>query len=280
MNANIAIHPKSLIRYHWLIGLLILPVLFHIILFKGPAANLSAVEIPMSLLIGPAVSVPPPVAEVSNQPLASSVLDDTFDHNFEYFGEVDADYADITPEYDAVEISQILASVERLIIESFETLEAFEDETDRIETKKTLSTPKKPGPEDRFIAIIMRAARKYKVDPTIIKAIIKAESGYNPKAVSNRGARGLMQLMPKTAESLGVEDSFCPEQNILGGVKYFKQLLNQFDGDTRLALAAYNAGSRKVRKYKGIPPFKTTRIFIKKVFEYHQEYQQQITDNG
>lgn len=280
MNANIAIHPKSLIRYHWLIGLLILPVLFHIILFKGPAANLSAVEIPMSLLIGPAVSVPPPVAEVSNQPLASSVLDDTFDHNFEYFGEVDADYADITPEYDAVEISQILASVERLIIESFETLEAFEDETDRIETKKTLSTPKKPGSEDRFIAIIMRAARKYKVDPTIIKAIIKAESGYNPKAVSNRGARGLMQLMPKTAESLGVEDSFCPEQNILGGVKYFKQLLNQFDGDTRLALAAYNAGSRKVRKYKGIPPFKTTRIFIKKVFEYHQEYQQQITDNG
>jgi len=103
MNANIAIHPKSLIRYQWLIGLLILPVLFHI-LFQGPAANLSADEIPMSLLIGPAVSVPPPVAEVSNQPLASSIFDDTFDHNFEYFKEVDADYADTTSEYDVVQI--------------------------------------------------------------------------------------------------------------------------------------------------------------------------------
>ena len=277
MKANIAIHPKSLIRYQWLIGLLILPVLFHIILFRGLAANLSAVEIPMSLLIGPAVSVPQPMAEVSNQPLASSVLDDTFDHNFEHFEEVDADYADTTPEYDAVQISLFVASVERLILES---LDSFQKETDAIETKKTLSTPKKPGPEDRFISIIMHAARKYKVDPAIIKAIIKAESGYNPKAVSHRGARGLMQLMPKTAESLGVEDSFCPEQNILGGVKYFKQLLNQFNDDTKLALAAYNAGSRKVRKYKGIPPFKTTRLYIKKVFEYHQEYQQQIPENG
>jgi len=276
MNANIAIHPKSLIRYQWLIGLLILPVLFHIILFQGPAANLSAFEIPMSLLIGPAVSVPPPVAEVSNQPLAS-VLDDTFDHNFEYLEEVDADYADTTPEYDAAQISQFIASVERVTLES---LDFFQKEIDAIETKKTLSTPKKPGPEDRFTPIIMQAARTYKVDPSIIKAIIKAESGYNPKAVSHRGARGLMQLMPKTAESLGVEDSFCPEQNILGGVKYFKQLLNQFNGNTELALAAYNAGSRKVRKYKGIPPFKTTRLYIKKVFEYHQEYQQQITDNG
>jgi len=276
MNANIAIHPKSLIRYQWLIGLLILPVLFHIILFQGPAANLSAVEIPMNLLIGPAVSVPPPVAEVSNQPLAS-VLDDTFDHNFEYLEEVDADYADTTPEYDAAQISQFIASVERVTLES---LDFFQKEIDAIETKKTLSTPKKPGPEDRFTPIIMQAARTYKVDPSIIKAIIKAESGYNPKAVSHRGARGLMQLMPKTAESLGVEDSFCPEQNILGGVKYFKQLLNQFNGNTELALAAYNAGSRKVRKYKGIPPFKTTRLYIKKVFEYHQEYQQQITDNG
>lgn len=264
MNANTAIHPKSLTRYHGLIALLSLSVLVYIILFQGLAANLSAVEIPMSLLIGPTVSVPQPVPEVSNQPLASSILDDTFNHYFEYFEEVDVRSADTTPEYGAVQISQFIVSVERVTLE----------------TKKTVFIPKKSGPEDRFIPIIQQAARMYKVDPAIIKAIIKAESSYNPKAVSNRGARGLMQLMPKTAESLGVEDSFCPEQNILGGVKYFKQLLDRFNNDIKLALAAYNAGSRKVRKYKGVPPFKTTRLYIKKVFEYHKEYQQQITENG
>jgi transglycosylase-like protein with SLT domain len=275
MNANTIIHPKSLIRHHGLIALLSLPVLVYIILFQGSTAKLSAIEIPMNLLIGPTVSISRPASEVSNQLFASSILEVTFNHHFEYFREINT--GDTTHGYAPVHISQFIASVEKV---AFESIYFFQEKTDAIKSKEIVSTPKKPRPEDRFMPIILKAARKYKVDSSIIKAIIKAESGYNPKAVSYMGARGLMQLMPKTAESLGVKDSFCPEQNILGGVKYFKQLLNQFNGDTKLALAAYNAGSRKVRKYKGVPPFKTTRLYIKKVFEYHQEYQQQIIENG
>lgn len=86
-----------------------------------------------------------------------------------------------------------------------------------------------------------------------------------------------MQLMPKTAEALGVGDSFDPEHNINAGVKYFRKLLNQFNGDVRLALAAYNAGSGKVRKYQGVPPFKATRYYIEKVFEYHEYYKNKGT---
>ncbi len=127
-----------------------------------------------------------------------------------------------------------------------------------------------------FNPIIMEVAGRHELDPALIKAIIMAESGYNPKAVSKRGAKGLMQLMPITAKSLGVEDVFDPEHNIKAGVVYFKKLLNQFNGDVKLALAAYNAGSRKVRKYKGIPPFRATRIYIRKVFKYYELYKGQM----
>lgn len=130
--------------------------------------------------------------------------------------------------------------------------------------------------EGPFHPIILRAANRYRVDSALIKAIIMAESSYNPKAISKRGARGLMQLMPKTAQALGVGDSFDPEHNINAGVKHFRNLLNQFNGDVRLALAAYNAGSGKVRKYQGVPPFKATRYYIKKVFEYHEYYKKQV----
>ena len=102
-----------------------------------------------------------------------------------------------------------------------------------------------------------------------------AESGYNPKAISKRGAKGLMQLMPVTAQSLGVKDIFNPHQNIAGGVQYFKQMVNRFNGDVKLALAAYNAGSRNVRNYNGVPPFKATHTYIKKVFKYYRIYKNQ-----
>jgi len=124
--------------------------------------------------------------------------------------------------------------------------------------------------------IILRVANRYQVDPALVKAIIMVESSYNPKAISKRGAKGLMQLMPETAELLGVRDSFNPEQNINAGVKHFKSLLDQFKGDVKLALAAYNAGSRKVRKYQGVPPFKATQYYIKKVLEYHQYYKERM----
>jgi soluble lytic murein transglycosylase-like protein len=130
--------------------------------------------------------------------------------------------------------------------------------------------------EGLFYPIIQQAADLNDVDPALVKAIIMAESSFNPRAVSKKGAEGLMQLMPTTAKALGVEDSFNPEHNINGGVRYFRQLMDRFGGDTKLALAAYNAGSTKVRSYQGVPPFKATRYYIKKVFEYYQYYKENM----
>lgn len=123
-----------------------------------------------------------------------------------------------------------------------------------------------------FHGIIVQVAGRYEVDPHLIRAIILAESGYNPKAKSKKGARGLMQLMPTTAKALGVENIYDPEENIDGGVRYFRSLLDRFDGDVQLALAAYNAGSRHVRNYEGIPPFKATQHYIKKVLKFHEKF--------
>ena len=131
--------------------------------------------------------------------------------------------------------------------------------------------------EHLYHKFIVQTAIQYQIDPALIKAIIMAESGYNPNAVSKKGAKGLMQLMPRTAEALGVEDIFNPRQNITGGVQYFKRLVNRFNGDVKLALAAYNAGSRYVRNYKGVPPFKATRHYIRKVFKYYQKYKNQTS---
>ncbi len=127
-------------------------------------------------------------------------------------------------------------------------------------------------PNTLFHPIISRAAAQYQIDPDLVRAIIFAESGYNPKAVSKRGAKGLMQLMPGTAKAMGVEDCFDPEHNIFGGVKYFKKLFTQFDGDVKLALAAYNAGSRRVREFNGVPPFKATEHYIQKVMKHYKQY--------
>ena len=126
-----------------------------------------------------------------------------------------------------------------------------------------------------FDKIISQAADQYKIDAALIKAIIMAESGYNPNALSKKGAMGLMQLMPNTAKWLGVEDGFNPEHNINGGVKYFKHLMKNFDGDVKLALAAYNAGSKNVHEYQGVPPFQATRYYITKVFKYYNFYKNQ-----
>jgi hypothetical protein len=130
-----------------------------------------------------------------------------------------------------------------------------------------------------FHSHILRASQAYEVDIALIRAIIMAESSNNPRALSHRGAQGLMQLMPATAKSLGVEDAFDPGLNIDGGVRYFKKLLNRFNGNVKLALAAYNAGSRYVRKYDGVPPFKATRLYIKKVLKYRKLYQRQMASN-
>jgi len=124
-----------------------------------------------------------------------------------------------------------------------------------------------------FEQIIKTYADKYGVSIHLIKAVIHAESGYNPNAVSSKGASGLMQLMPGTARSLKVADRFNPRDNVEGGVKYLRFLLDTFHGDVSLALAAYNSGLGKVAKYGGIPPFNETRTYVNRVLSYMQTYQ-------
>ena len=145
-------------------------------------------------------------------------------------------------------------------------------EVDAFKKKKSVFTYQIRKAELFYNPIIFEAANVHNVDLAMVKAIIMAESGYNGKSVSRQGASGLMQLMPRTAKSLGVKDIFNPEENIHAGVKYYKSLWNRFGGDEKLALAAYNAGAKNVRKYKGIPPFKATRRYIKKVLEYQRFY--------
>jgi soluble lytic murein transglycosylase-like protein len=139
-------------------------------------------------------------------------------------------------------------------------------------------TPVRKSKSDRFNPMIARAADRYEVDPALIKAVIMAESAYNPKAVSKQGAKGLMQLMPGTARALGVKNAFNPVHNINGGVKYLRQLLDTFKDNVKLALAAYNAGAGKVKKHGGVPPIKATRHYVRKVFAYYLHYKAEMTE--
>jgi len=124
------------------------------------------------------------------------------------------------------------------------------------------------GNPQEFEHLIASASAKYGVSASLIRAVIQAESGYNPQAVSRAGAGGLMQLMPGTAKHLKVADRFDPHQNVDGGVRYLKFLLDTFKGDVSLALAAYNAGLSKVAKYGGIPPYEETRTYVSRVLSY------------
>jgi soluble lytic murein transglycosylase-like protein len=125
-----------------------------------------------------------------------------------------------------------------------------------------------------FEHLIKSSSEKYGVNPSLVKAVIHAESGYNPNAVSSKGASGLMQLMPGTAQSLKVADRFNPKDNVEGGVKYLRFLLDTFRGDVSLAVAAYNAGLNKVARYGGIPPYNETRVYVNRVLAYMKSYQE------
>lgn len=132
--------------------------------------------------------------------------------------------------------------------------------------KKILKSVAK-APEN-LEAIFKEASKKYDVSEKLLKAVAKAESNFNPSATSKKGAAGVMQLMPATARSLGVDDPYDARSNIMGGAKYLKENLERYNGNVDLTLAAYNAGSNNVSKYGGIPPFKETQEYVKKVKNY------------
>lgn len=124
----------------------------------------------------------------------------------------------------------------------------------------------------KYDKIIDKASKQFDVDPCLIKAIIKAESSFEPNAISVSGAKGLMQLMPTTARDMQVNNAFNPEENILAGTKYLSLLLKKFKQNTRLAVAAYNVGATTVANYNSVPPIPQTRQFVERVMKYYTEF--------
>jgi soluble lytic murein transglycosylase-like protein len=125
----------------------------------------------------------------------------------------------------------------------------------------------------RYDEMIRTYAGRYGVDPALVKAVIQAESGFRSRVRSNRGARGLMQIMPGTGRAYGVRNLYDPKQNLRAGIRHLRYLLDRHDNDPTLALAAYNAGARAVKTYGGVPPFAETRGYVAKVLRYHRRYQ-------
>jgi soluble lytic murein transglycosylase-like protein len=135
---------------------------------------------------------------------------------------------------------------------------------------------KSPERFSRYDKYVQEASELYLIPTALIKAVIKVESDYDPHVVSVAGAEGLMQLLPGTAKRMKVKDSFNPRQNIMGGTKYLRILANLFEGDLLLTIAGYHAGEGNVIKYEGIPPFKTTIGYIKRVLKYYVQYSNSV----
>ena len=142
---------------------------------------------------------------------------------------------------------------------------------DKVFSPTAVASSKKASKEE-LDSIIEKYSSKNNLDSDFVKALIKQESGFQSTAKSHCGAMGLMQLMPATASSLGVHNPYDPEQNIAGGTKYLKGLMDRFEGNKELALAAYNAGPGAVKKYGGIPPYKETQHYVKNVISNYHNY--------
>ncbi len=138
---------------------------------------------------------------------------------------------------------------------------------------RTTPEPHRPsavkGIQRPIVEFVRETAERYQISPRLIEAMIAVESGWNPRAISPKGAKGLMQLIPETAQRYGVRDPFDPRANVEGGIRYLRDLLNEFR-DLRLALAAYNAGEEAVRKYGSIPPYPETQAYVREVMRRYQ----------
>ena len=184
-------------------------------------------------------------------------------------GAAQADIYTFTDEHGVVHFTNIKPS-------SKKKFKVYLETPDKRKAKKGVvhvpAKDKSPERYHRYDAHIEEASKLYKIPKPLIRAVIRVESDYDPNVVSVCGAQGLMQLMPGTADRMGVEKPFDPRQNILGGTRYLRILANLFEGDVILTIAGYHAGEGNVVKYGGVPPFKTTVGYVKKVLKYYVQY--------
>ena len=142
----------------------------------------------------------------------------------------------------------------------------------RLYIKERPRIPARTLQPHRYDRLISAASKRHGIDFPLLKAIIKVESDYDPRAVSKKGAQGLMQIMPATGKALNITNAFDPWENVMGGTRYFKQLFNRFEGKLPLALAAYNAGPEVVDRYQSIPPIPETEAYVQKVMKYYYAF--------